>query len=74
MIRTVISLEEDEKEFLDRVAREEGVSMAAIIRRAVREHMRQLESRDADNLLEITFGIRNGEDALSYVNSLRDEW
>jgi len=74
MIRTVISLEEEEKEFLDRVAREEGVSMAAIIRRAVREHMRQLESRDTDHLLDITFGMRNGDDALSHVNSLRDEW
>lgn len=74
MIRTVIALEEEEKEFLDRVAKDEGVSMAAIIRRAVREHMRQMQSRDTDHLLEVTFGIRKGDDALSYVNSLRDEW
>lgn len=74
MIRAVIELEEDEKEFLDRVAMQEGVSVSAIIRRAVREHMRQMESRETDHLLDITFGLRNGDDALSYVNSLRDEW
>ncbi|WP_249755581.1 CopG family transcriptional regulator [Microvenator marinus] len=74
MIRTVIALEEEEKEFLDRMAKAEGVSMASIIRRAVREHMERAAAQNTSTLLDQTFGIRGGEDALAYVDRLRDEW
>lgn len=74
MIRTVIALKEEEKEFLDRTAKAEGVSMASIIRRAVREHMERAAAQNTSTLLDQTFGIRGSEDALAYVDRLRDEW
>lgn len=37
MVRTVISLDERDKQWLDRKAREQGVSMTTLVRQAVRE-------------------------------------
>ena len=76
MIRTVISLDEESKEWLDRQARAENVSTAEIIRTAVRKY-RDEKKRDAlplSELLAQTSGMRKGEDGLVYQRRLRKEW
>lgn len=76
MVRTVVSLEEEDKAWLDRRAEEERVSMAELIRRAVRRYREssEPEARSLQQLLEETSGIWKGEDGLTYQLGARDEW
>ena len=76
MIRTVISIDEDDKRWLDRRAEQEGVSMTELIRRAVRLLRGQTaeDYRSLEQLLAVTSGIWKQGDGLEYQNRLRDEW
>lgn len=75
MVRTVISLEEGDKRWLDAEAARQGVPMTEVIRRAVKL-MRQERERagELDALLAATRGIGSGEDDLEVQRRLRDEW
>lgn len=75
MVRTIIALDEDDKAWLDERARQEGVAMTELIRRAVRL-LRSMPAGEpsAEELLELTRGIRRGGDGLAYQERLRDEW
>ena len=76
MIRTVISLDEESKEWLDQQARQEHVSTAELIRTAVRKY-RDEKKREAlllSDLLKQTSGIWKGGDGLAYQRQLRKEW
>lgn len=77
MIRTIISLNENEKNWLDQISKLKHVSMAHIIREAIQEyrhnHSTQIKT-DLDSLLEQTRGIWQGEDGLTTQNNIRDEW
>ncbi len=76
MVRTVIGLEEEDKLWLDRQAEEEQVSMAELVRRAVRRYReaRKREDRPLERLLKDTSGIWTGGDALAYQIEIRGEW
>jgi hypothetical protein len=76
MIRTVISLDEESKEWLDQQARAENVSTAEIIRTAVRKYRdeKKREALPLSELLTQTSGMRKGEDGLVYQRRLRKEW
>ena len=76
MIRTVISLDEESKKWLDRRAREENVSTAEIIRTAVRRYReeKRRETIPLDQLLKETSGIWKTGDGLTYQRRLRKEW
>lgn len=61
MVRTILSIEEEDRAWLDRKASEETVSRAEVIRRAVRryrEESRQ-EAGSLERLLAETSGIRH---------------
>jgi Arc/MetJ-type ribon-helix-helix transcriptional regulator len=76
MIRTVISLDEESKKWLDQQAREENVSAAELIRKAVRKY-RDEKKREAvplNDLLKQTSGMWKAGDALAYQRRLRKEW
>jgi len=76
MIRTVISLDEESKEWLDQQAREENISAAELIRTAVRKY-REEKKREAiplGDLLKQTSGIRKAGDGMAYQRRLRKEW
>ena len=76
MVRTVISLDEDDKRWLDRMAKREGVPMTELVRRAVRLYRRQAptEGRSLDELLQATSGLWKRGDGLRYQRRLRREW
>jgi len=76
MIRTVISLDEESKEWLDQQARAEKVSTAEIIRTAVRKYRdeKKREALPLSELLKQTSGMWKGEDGLVYQRRLRKEW
>jgi len=76
MIRTVISLDKESKEWLDQQARVESVSTAEIIRTAVRRYReeKRKETPSINDLLKQTSGIWKAGDGLRYQRRLRKEW
>ncbi len=76
MVRTVVSLEEKDKRWLDERAEAEGVPMTEMIRRAVRLLREQSRRRrpGLDDLLEKTAGIWRHGDGLKYQEKMRREW
>lgn len=76
MIRTVISLEPNEKQWLDAMAKKNHMSMAALIRKAITTLRLQDEHplpSDADSLLSKTKGIWTRQDGLDYQLNIRRE-
>ncbi|MEW6296802.1 MAG: ribbon-helix-helix protein, CopG family [Thermodesulfobacteriota bacterium] len=61
MIRTVISLDPEDKTWLDRKARDERVPMAELVRRAIQRYREECELRAPamEQLLQETAGIWN---------------
>jgi Arc/MetJ-type ribon-helix-helix transcriptional regulator len=75
MVRTVVSLPENDKRWLDDEAAREGVSMTEIVRRAVSRLRAHGARADAfDDLLKTTAGIGTGEDGVALQKRLRKEW
>ena len=76
MIRTVISLSDDDKAWLDRRAGDEGTTMTEIVRRSVRFYRSVCDPEDADfrALLDRTAGTWTRGDALEYQRRMRAEW
>lgn len=75
-VRTVIALEEEDKAWLDRESARRGMSMAQLIRTALRA-LRQAtppERPSFDEILESTRGLWSGGDGLDYQRRVRDEW
>lgn len=78
MIRTLISLEDEDKRWLDRRAKEEGTTMVHLVRIAVRRYReqseREAEAPTLEQLLQRTAGLWKGGDGLETQWQLRDEW
>ncbi len=76
MVRTIISLDPDDKAWLDRKARQEGVPMTRLVRRAVRRFRKESESSPSrfDTLLRETSGMKSFGDGLKHQRRLRREW
>ena len=74
MIRTVVSLDEDDKRWLDRRAQEEGVPMTELVRRAVRRLRAEDERPSFDDVVEASRGIWKQGDGLKWQEELRREW
>jgi Arc/MetJ-type ribon-helix-helix transcriptional regulator len=75
MIRTVVSLPEEDKRWLDDEAVREGVSMTEVIRRAVsRLRAEARRAKAFDDLLKTTAGIGTGDDGVALQKKLRKEW
>lgn len=76
MVRTLISLDDDDKRWLDAQAASEGVPMTEIIRRAVKalRHEKRRQRPDLDDLLRKTSGIWKKGDGLEYQKRIRREW
>ena len=79
MIKTLVSLEDKQKKWLDSLAKEKGVPMAYLVREAVAEYMAQgaqPRPRQADlkELVRMTAGAWKGEDGLNYQLKARRDW
>ncbi len=76
MTRTVISLDPDDKAWLDNEAKERRVPMTQIVREAVRRlrKEREVTAPDFKKILRETTGIWKGEDGLAYQRARRAEW
>jgi hypothetical protein len=76
MIRTVISISEDDKRWLEEQAAEQGIPMTEVVRRALSLMREKSEREDppTEDLLSRTQGLWRGEDGLEHQRRLRDEW
>jgi hypothetical protein len=80
MIRTLISLEEEDKQWLDRRAQEKGVTMTELVRTAVRQYREQCErgkkaaEPTLEQLLQQTSGLWREGDGLDAQIRSREEW
>ncbi len=76
MVRTVISLDPEDKAWLDKKAKQEKVPMTELVRRAIRRYREDSESPSADfaEVLRRTSGIWQAGDGLEYQRRLREEW
>jgi hypothetical protein len=76
MVRTLISLDADDKAWLDRAARAEGIPMTRLVGRAIRRLKQEQEAapHGFERLLRETAGIWKGGDALRYQRRVRAEW
>lgn len=76
MIRTVISLDNEEKSWLDKQALARKVPMTRLVREAVRLYKEKTEARNTPikELLGATKGIWKKGDGLTYQRRIRAEW
>jgi hypothetical protein len=73
MIKTVVALEPEVKQWLDQKAMKEGVPMTELVRRAVRL-LQEEERSSVDILLQQSAGTWTAGDGLEYQNKMRAEW
>ena len=71
--RTIITIETDDKIWLEQRAKQSKESMAELIRRAIGE-MRHREEARFQGLLNQTAGIWTKGDGLAYQQDIRGEW
>ena len=71
--RTIITIETDDKIWLEQRAKQSKESMAELIRRAIGE-MRHREEARFQGLLNQTAGIWKQGDGLTYQQDIRGEW
>lgn len=77
MPRTIISLDEENKAWLDQQAALRRVPMTELVRQAVREFRAREQSRNKPALQEVlerTAGIWRAGDGLEYQDRIRREW
>ncbi|MDD9984127.1 MAG: ribbon-helix-helix domain-containing protein, partial [Gammaproteobacteria bacterium] len=77
MRRTIISLSDEDKVWLDQHARAERVPMTELVRRAVREYRERYDAGGSSRLKELlrqTRGCWTHGDGLRYQDAVRDEW
>ncbi len=76
MIRTIVSLDPEDKAWLDRKARQERTPMTRLVQRAIKQLRRESEANPSgfDRLLRETSGLRKSGDGLAVQRRLRGGW
>ena len=76
MVRTIISLDPDDKAWLDRAARQERIPMTRLVRRAIRRLRKESEASAPrfEVLLRKTSGMARLGDGVAVQRRLRAEW
>jgi hypothetical protein len=76
MTRTILSIPEDEKKWLESYGRRHRISSAEVVRRAIREYRLKESRKGLAGVLKETAGTwtsLKGE-TQDHVDALRDEW
>ncbi len=73
MTRTIISLETEDKTWLEHQAKKQGVAMAQLVRQAIRR-MRDEESVSFHRILKESKGTWRKGDGLAWQKKVRKEW
>jgi hypothetical protein len=73
MTRMLISLEENDRRWLEQKAQETGVPMSEVVRRAIRQ-AQENGQKPMKELLGSTAGLWRKGDGLRYQRRIRNEW
>lgn len=75
MVRTVVSIDDDDKQWLDYEAASHGTTMTAVVREAIAvyRHIKENE-QNIEELLDATKGSWKHGDGLEYQLKSRKEW
>ena len=73
-LRTIVTLSENDKIWLENYSKITGISMAEAIRRGIAQLREREEKNIFQTLIEETRGIWSKEDGLEYQEKLRAEW
>lgn len=75
MVRTIVSLSEDDKRWLDQYSHNHHQAMAQTIRVAVKLFQKSAVSETKNRILSETAGLlKDKADSVRFVRQLRDEW
>ena len=75
MVRTIVTIEDGDKRWLDRYSGQHGQSIAQTIRMAIKEFQTKMRAGDYRKTLKETAGILKGkDDSVCFVRKLREEW
>ena len=76
MVRTVISLDPEDKAWLDQQAKRERAPMTRVVQRAIRRLRQESTATPSEfeKILRDTAGTKKFGDALAYQRKLRAEW
>ena len=75
MVRTIVTMDESDKRWLDQYSGQQGQSVAQTIRLAIKEFQKKMRAGNYQKILDRTFGIlKDKEDSVKFVRKLRDEW
>ncbi len=76
MTRTIITLEEADKRWLDRYSLRHKQSTAETIRQAIKEYQKKARDESYQATLKAVAGIwkDDPEDSVEYIRKLRSEW
>ena len=76
MIRTLVSLHEEDKNWLDNYSHLKHSSIAEVIRTAIKQYKENVQSKEEKSIFTDTAGLwkEHNEDGLKYVEKLRQEW
>ena len=75
MVRTIVTLEEPDKRWLDRYSCRHSQSTAETIRLAIKEFQKKMREGDYHKILKDTSGLLKGkDDSVRFVRKLREEW
>mgnify|MGYP000847426975 CR=1 FL=1 len=72
--RTIITLPEEDKKWLDRYSRRKGISMAEAIRKGIAVLREEESCSSYDAALDSTQGTWTRGDGLEYQEKVRKEW
>jgi len=74
-MRTIITISEEDKKWLDSYSRTHKLSRAEVVRNALKEYIQHHQKDSYQKAIEKVFGIWNGRngDALEYVSKLRQD-
>lgn len=75
MIRTIISIDKDDKRWLDSYTKSHHISSAETFRRAL-QLMKKIESQETGNIISKTSGLWKDRklDSVEFADTLRKEW
>lgn len=76
MVRTIITLEDVDKKWLDRYSERSGRPTAETIRLAIKEFQKKTQSHEYQHALKASAGILKGAkvDSVKFVRKIREEW
>ncbi len=76
MTRTIISIPEDEKRWLESYGRRHRISSAEVVRRAIREYRQMKADKSLAGVLRETAGTWTSikGDSRDYIDAMRKEW